>query len=149
MTKIVMMLFALLTTACYDVSTCVNVAPSAHSLSFRIERAVLKLNLMLGYQLYYIDYVNSERRVNNEIIVRKKLKLSDKAVGMCQLTSRGVIVDLLAESQEIHIAHELCHAMGLEHSPLEDNLMYYAPRFFNLTPNQIDYILNAPAKLRK
>lgn len=145
MTKAIALVAILFTTGCcFDLSTRINVAPSAHNLSFRIERAVKRLNRLLGQEVFTIEYVTSETRVDNEIIIRQVSKIKPNVIGTCNRTRRGIIINLLPNIEAIHVAHELGHAMGLDHHADKYNIMYYAPTSFNLTPGQIDHILIVP-----
>ncbi len=144
MSKVLILIVVLCSGCFFDLSTRINVAPSAHNLSLRIEQAVIKLNLLLGHQLFKIEYVTSEKRIDNEIIIRQVPKITPKVVGTCNRTRRGVIINLVPLIEEIHVAHELGHSMGLDHHASKDNIMYYQPTQFNLTLGQINHILIVP-----
>jgi hypothetical protein len=129
---------------CFDESTIVNTAPSALSLKIKINQAAFRLNSLLGKEVYKVFSVTSEKRIDNQIVVSKVSTLGPNIEGLCSRWHKGIKIYLIDTSEEIHIAHELVHAMGLGHVASEDNLMYKAPTKFFLTEKQIDTILENP-----
>lgn len=117
-------LAALVSAACaLDTSHRVNVAPSAHAELPLVLDAVDRLNEMVGADVFSVYVVDSGHRLDNEIVVR----VGDTGEGVKAYTvrtRRGVIIVIRSSSAPEVIAHELGHAVGLNHAPTRGNLMY-------------------------
>lgn len=136
---------ALFLPACFDMSTRVNVAPSAHDDAVSVLEAALRLNEAIGYDAYSVALVDHEHRIDGEVIVRGSdvpLKPAGRR-GKCQITTRGVIVTMGPDFQAQSVAHELGHAAGLKHHDDESNLMFETAEEWDLTEDQISVMLEA------
>jgi hypothetical protein len=114
-----------------DLGTHVNVAPSAESKLDDIMEAVDRLNSEIGEDVYALRIVDSEDRIDGEVIVRvtEELGLNDAhqvRIGNTKKTREGVVVRIDPRATASAIAHELGHAAGLSHVDDRDNLMYFA-----------------------
>ena len=129
-----------LTAACADQSTEVNVAPSAQGGMEQVVAAVDYLNASLGAEVYTVTAVDHEHRVDGEIIVRAYDRPLDRdgRRAESQQTTKGVIVRLVHGFTSLAVAHELCHAAGLGHLDREDNLMHPNATQWVLTDAQLD-----------
>ncbi len=120
-----------------DIGHVVNIAPSAAGQRAEIERAVSTLNRMLGEPRFLIVEADSGERHDDEIVIREAD--FDKK-GHTERTLYGVIVQIEPDASARTIAHELCHAAGLGHSPEPRNLMYRKEMtgHWSLTDEQLD-----------
>lgn len=132
-------LFLVFAVGCVDVSTEVNVAPSAHDDVDVIAEAVDFLNEAAGMDVYSVRMVDHEHRVNGEIIVRAVdgPLHPDGRRGTCQQTAKGVIVRLQVGFSALAAAHELGHAAGLGHHSDRRNLMFIGATKWELTSGQL------------
>lgn len=128
-------------TGCYDTSTIVNIAPSAHHIGPTIQEAVDKLNEVTG-NAYTVRYAPSEKRIDNQIIVRHYEFKRQRIVGNCYKNHKGVIVRLSNYANSMHVAHELLHSIGLEHVQEPNNLMNPTPADWNLNEFQLEILYN-------
>ncbi len=130
----------------YDTSTVVNVAPSADAKTEDIVEAVERLNELIGEALYVVRAVDSEDRIDGEIVVRvadlEKTNPHETRIGNTKKTHKGVVVRIVTRATPSAIAHELGHAAGLSHVEDQDNLMFRetAPERFLLNDAQLDYL---------
>jgi hypothetical protein len=138
-------LFLVAVVGCADVSTRVNVAPSAHDGVELVAGAVERLNAAVGVERYSLRMVDHEHRVDGQVIVRgvDGPVGSDGRTAECKRTTRGVVVRLGPDATEIAVAHELGHAAGLEHHGGENNLMNAHAVGWELTAGQVDVIMGA------
>ena len=131
----------------YDTSTVVNVAPSAQAKLGEIRVAVTRLNQQIGDETYIVQSVDSEARIDGEMIVRctdalEKHAAHETRVGNTHKTRAGVVVTIAENASACAIAHEFGHAAGLEHVSDETNLMYRvtAPTRWHLNSAQLDQL---------
>ena len=129
-------LLSALSCCCFDTGTVVNIAPSAHHLGRVIETAADRLNGIAG-DVYEVRYTSSESRVDDQIVVRGTTFSDPETAGFCEKTGHGVIISIYDKSLDIHVAHELLHAIGLDHVKEEDNLMNPAPIKWGLNERQV------------
>lgn len=131
----------------YDTSTVVNVAPSAEEKTEDIVDAVERLNELIGDPLYVVRAVDSEDRIDGEIVIRSVEELTrsnphETRIGNTKKTPKGVVVRIVSRATPSAIAHELGHAAGLSHVEDQDNLMFRetAPDRFLLNEEQLAYL---------
>lgn len=135
-------LFGLLLTAC-DTSGHINVAPSAHHLEDRIRAAADQLNEEAGDLVFTVELVNSEDRINNQIVLRSAPRGDGEDVGgHTSLRVFGSVINIAPDAPTRAIAHELCHGKGLKHVNDTRNLMtdQYVPNDWTLTKDQLDQL---------
>ncbi len=141
------LLWALVGACGYDTSTIVNVAPSADTKMDDIAEAVERLNALLGEELYVLQSVDSEERIDGEIVIRgvdelEKKRPLETRIGNTKKTRKGVVVRIVPRATPSAIAHELGHAAGLSHVEDPSNLMFRetAPARFLLNEEQLEYL---------
>ncbi len=130
-----------------DTSTHVNVAPSAEAKMDDIMEAVEKLNELIGEETYSVHAVDSEQRIDGEVILRGTTELGESdaheiRIGNTKKTRDGVIVRIDPRATPSAIAHELGHAAGLKHVDDVANLMYRAtaPHRWGLNEDQLELL---------
>lgn len=139
------LLLAALAGCADDLSTDVNVAPSAERKMDAVLKAVDRLNAQLGEEIYTVRTVSSEQRIDGEVVLRVVGDLGmpnafERRVGHTDRTARGVIVNIIPSATPASIAHELGHAAGLVHVDDVTNLMYPVtiPTRWSLNAHQIE-----------
>jgi hypothetical protein len=138
------LLFLALGACAHDASTVVNVAPSAEPKMEEIAEAVERLNQQTGEETFVLRVVDSEERVDGEVILRGtrdlgKASAHEVRIGNTKRTREGVIVRIVLYATASAIAHELGHAAGLKHVDDSDNLMFRetAPNRWALNADQL------------
>ena len=132
-----------LSSACADISTRVNVAPSAMGKFDDISTAIEQLNAIVKTDAYTLDLTVHERRADNEVVVRGREELGQRVRGLCTRELRGIVVLVTPDSSALQVAHELGHAARLKHVDDRSNLMHPQAQRWGLTEAQIDKILEA------
>lgn len=112
-----------------DVSTVVNVAPSAEAHWPAIIEAVDRLNAEAGEEAFTLAAIGDSERRDGEVVVRGTASLGNSARGYpirANTTSAhdGIVVRLTNGATAHIVAHELLHAAGLEHVDEPGNLMF-------------------------
>jgi hypothetical protein len=107
-----------------------------------VAQAAHSLNDIIGEPVFEVIVAHSESGVDDGIVVRGALWLpcTETAcyVGKCVRSEAGAVVTLIDRASPVHAAHELLHALGLNHVAEASNIMARAPYAWNMTQAQID-----------
>jgi hypothetical protein len=134
-----------------DTSKVINIAPSAHPKLAQAREAAAALNALIGDegQPFEVVKIKSHELVDDEVVVRmdrgvRVVEDGSGTVGGVTKSGRLGIAIYLSESAGVRkIAHELCHAAGLEHHPDPGNLMHERSNngdAWTLTEEQVDQL---------
>jgi hypothetical protein len=109
-----------------DVSNVVNVGPSAEHQIESIMAGVDEMNDLLGEEVFTVKIVDSDKRIDGEIIVRHREEpfSNPKKTANCSNTREGVIISIMDRCNGRCVLHELGHASGLVHVSDPENTMY-------------------------
>jgi PBP1b-binding outer membrane lipoprotein LpoB len=127
MTALISLIVVMVVSGCSpDVGNVVNVGPSAEHQIESIMAGVDEMNALVGEELFTIKIVDSDKRIDGEIIVRHRAEpfSNPKQTAHCSNTREGIIISIMDRCNGRCVLHELGHASGLVHVSDSENTMF-------------------------
>jgi hypothetical protein len=145
MFRTILSVLALLLVACApdQTSTVIAIHPSAVSKAADIIQAVEDLNTAIGAEVFTVIQLEGYELIEGAAVVRlvERLAGDETVAGRTFHRAHSLDIVIEPETKPRIIAHELCHAAGLEHVEDDSNLMFYAPLRVALAATQREYLL--------